>query len=520
MIELELKFDLEPQAHAAFRRLPALADAPARTVRLQATYFDTPGFELRERQMALRLRRAGRRWYQTLKAGRSGAAGLHARDEWEFERAQPTLDLGLLDGTPFADIPEADRGIAEVFTVDVRRTTWEIEASPGNRVEIALDRGEVRHGERMEPVSEVEIESVSGDPMAVFEVAERLIDAAPRAAGEAPAALRPSATTKAQRGYRLAREEAPQPMRAVPAELDAGMTPAEAARAIAAAALTQLQANEPGVLAGEEPEYLHQFRVALRRLRSALGVFKSAAGPGNEALRDELRWIGGLTGPARDWDVFATSTLPTLLGAHGDARVARSLRARAGARRRAASNELREALRSNRWTRLLLALARWLATPAARAEGAEPESLTDFARSLVRKRHKRLVRDARRLSALTPAERHALRLDAKRLRYALEGLSPLFRRKRVAAHLEALSEIQDDLGRANDAAVAARLLAELRPPAGFSEFARGWFAAQEHASAAGVERHAGALADVPKLALKGESRRRAAQEVPQPAEAA
>jgi len=519
VIELELKFDLEPQAHAAFRRLPALAGASGRTVRLQATYFDTPAFELRERQMALRLRRAGRRWYQTLKAGRSGAAGLHARDEWEFERAQPTLDLGLLDGTPFADIPEADRGVAEVFTVDVRRTTWEIEASPGNRVEIALDRGEVRHGDRTEPVSEVEIESLSGDPMAVFEVAERLIGASPEAAGESPAALRPSATTKAQRGYRLARKEAPQPTRAVPAELDAGMTPAEAARAISAAALTQLQANEAGVLAGKDPEYLHQFRVALRRLRSALGVFKSAAGPETQALRDELKWIGGLTGPARDWDVFATSTLPTLLAAHGDVRVARSLRARAASRRRAASNELREALRSNRWIRLLLALARWLATPA-QPESAEPQSLPDFARRLVRKRHKRLLRDARHLSALTPAERHALRLDAKRLRYALEGLSPLFRRKRVAAHLDALSEIQDDLGRANDAAVAARLLAELPPPAGFAEFARGWFAAQEHASAAGVERHAGALADVPKLALKGESKRRAAEEAPQSTQAA
>ena len=519
MIEVELKFEIAPQAHAAFRRLPPLAGATGRTVRLQATYFDTPAFELRERQMALRLRRAGRRWFQTLKAGRSGAAGLHSRDEWEFERPQATLDLGLLEGTPFTDIPEADRGVGEVFTVDVRRTTWEVEASPGNRVEIALDRGEVRHGERTEPVSEVEIESLSGDPMAVFEVAERLLETSSESAEEAPAALRPSATTKAQRGYRLAREEAHQPTRAVPAELHAGMTPGEAARAIAAAALTQLQANEAGVLEGEDPEYLHQFRVALRRLRSALGVFRSAAGSEAQALRDELKWIGALTGPARDWDVLATSTLPTLLGAHGDVRVARSLRARAAARRRAASNELREALRSNRWTRLLLALARWLATPP-KPIGVEALSLPDFARRLVRKRHKRLLRDARRLSALTPAERHALRLDAKRLRYALEGLAPLFRRKRVGAHLEALSEIQDDLGRANDAAVAARLLADLRPPAGFAEFARGWFAAQEYASAAGVERHAGALGEVPKLELRGESKRRAAEEAPEPAEAA
>jgi triphosphatase len=450
----------------------------------------------------LRLRRAGRRWFQTLKAGRSGAAGLHSREEWEFERPRGTLDLELLAGTPFTEIAEGERAVGEVFTVDMRRTTWEVEASPGNRVEIALDRGEVRHGDRSESVSEVEIESLSGDPMAVFEIAERLIDSSTHAAGPA---LRPSATTKAQRGYRLASAESVHPARAVAADLHADMTPAEAARAVVAAALTQLQANEAGVLAMDDPEYLHQFRVALRRLRSALAVFRSAAGAEAEALREELRWIGALTGPARDWDVFATATLPTLLAAHGDARTARSLRTRAGLRRRAAYDALREALRSTRWTRLLLALARWLAEPAAAPEPGV-ESLPAFARRAVNKRHKRLLRDAARLSALTPAERHELRLDAKRLRYALEGLAPLFRRKRVAAHLEALSEIQDDLGRANDAAVAARLLAELRPPGGFAEFARGWFAAQEHGSAAGVERHAASLAAVPKLRLRDEAR--------------
>jgi CHAD domain-containing protein len=87
----------------------------------------------------------------------------------------------------------------------------------------------------------------------------------------------------------------------------------------------------------------------------------------------------------------------------------------------------------------------------------------------------------------------------------MEGLSPLFRRKRVDARLEALSEIQDDLGGANDAAVAARLLAELSPPAGFAQFARGWFAAQEQASAAGLERHARRLEALPRLRLRGEA---------------
>jgi triphosphatase len=498
VVEVELKFELPPQAHAAFRRHPALAGAKPGTTHLVATYFDTEALDLRRRDMALRLRRAGRRWFQTLKAGRSGAAGLHSRSEWEFELREASLDPALLEGTPFADAGIAADSLRELFTVDFRRTAWEIEVSPGNRVEVALDRGEVRHGERSEAISEVEVESVAGDPLAVFEFAALLLPE-----DGALATLRPSMVTKAQRGYRLASGAAPQAVRAVRANLEAGMTPTEAARAVAAAALSQLQGNEAGVIEGEDPEYLHQFRVALRRLRSAFQVFRKAEGESTALLREELRWIGALTGPARDWDVFALSTLPTLLQAHGDARVSRSLRTRAGLRRRAAAGSLREALLSARWARLLLDLARWLAH-APVPVSAEAPSLPEFARSVVMKRHRKLLADAARLSALTPAERHELRLDAKRLRYALEGLAPLFRARRVEAHLEALSEIQDDLGRANDAAVAARLLAELRPPAGFAEFARGWFAAQEHASAAGLERHAALLAGVPRLRLREE----------------
>jgi inorganic triphosphatase YgiF len=488
MREVELKFELAPEAHGAFRKLPALANVTARRTRLHALYFDTPDFQLRSREMALRLRRSGKRWTQTLKSGRSGTGGLHSRDEWEFDRPGPALDLTLFKDTPLSKETDLANGLGEVFQVDVRRTSWEVEVSPGNRVEVALDRGEVRRGEAHESVSEVEIESLAGDPMAVFELADRLLE---------PAGLRPSAVTKAQRGYRLARGEPTQPARSREVELDPAASPAQAARALAGAALEQIQANEDGVLARDGPEYLHQLRVGLRRLRSALKVFRArdalpADTPG------ELRWIASLTAPARDWDVLATATLPSMLAAYGDDRVARSIRARIGARRKASHDALRDAMRSPRYARLMLALARWLSEspPVPDQEGG---TLVGFARKVIDKRQKRLVSDAGRLSSLTTAERHALRLDAKRLRYALDGMASLFRPRRVEACLASLSEIQDDLGRANDAAVAQRLLAEVKVPAPFAQFARGWFAAEAHASAAGLERHALRLSAVKKL---------------------
>jgi CHAD domain-containing protein len=237
--------------------------------------------------------------------------------------------------------------------------------------------------------------------------------------------------------------------------------------------------------------------VGLRRLRSALKVFRALDEPPGD-MREELRWIAALTAPARDWDVLATATLPAMLAAYGDESIARSVRARIGARRKSAHAALGEALASSRYARLMLALARWLAEspPVPDAAGG---TLVEFARKVISKRRKRLLGDAERLSSLTADERHALRLDAKRLRYALDGMASLFRPKRVDAYLASLSEIQDDLGRANDAAVAQRLLAEVKVPAGFAQFARGWFAAEAHASAAGLERHALRLRDVRPL---------------------
>jgi CHAD domain-containing protein len=262
---------------------------------------------------------------------------------------------------------------------------------------------------------------------------------------------------------------------------------------VIAGALEQHQANEVGVLASVDPEYLHQMRVALRRLRSALRVFRdSIDAPFAARLRAELGWIARAAGAARDWDVLATQTLPAILHAWGESRPARSVRARVAIRRKAAREPLREALLSPRYARLVLALARWLAAPPPAEQG--DDGLAPLAVRTVAKRHKRLVAGALRLSALTPAERHRLRLEAKRLRYALEGFETLFRRRRFDEYRELLAEIQDDLGRANDAAVAARLMAELEAPATLTQFARGWLAAQTHSSVTLLERHADRLA--------------------------
>ena len=208
MAEVELKFEVPPDATAAIRAHPELASVQPVEQHLLALYFDTPEALLAGNEMALRLRRSGHRWVQGLKAGRSGAGGLHHREEWEFPQPGPTLDLALFAATPLAALPDQERlheRLAEIFRVDMRRTTWEVEVAPGQRVEVALDHGEVRRDDAAEPVSEVEIESLEGEPLAVFDMAQRLIDSLP---------MRPSTVTKARRGYRLLRGETARPVKA------------------------------------------------------------------------------------------------------------------------------------------------------------------------------------------------------------------------------------------------------------------------------------------------------------------
>src|SRR5688572_10841141 len=232
MPEIEIKLEVDPARRDAVARVPALARVAATRHKLLALYFDTPGAELARRRMSLRLRRDGDRWVRTFKAGGSAAGGLHSRDEWEESIDGPILDLAALRGTPLAGLPDAHtlhERLAEAFRVRMDRTTWQVKAGAA-RLEVALDVGEVRRGERTTPVCELEIELLEGDPDAAFAFALALVEHVP---------MRPGTVSKAARGYRLVAEKAPGPVGSVELVLDAGMTPAESARRAMSAGLAQ-----------------------------------------------------------------------------------------------------------------------------------------------------------------------------------------------------------------------------------------------------------------------------------------
>jgi inorganic triphosphatase YgiF len=477
--EIELKLVLAEGEATRVPGVAPLAGLPRRRSRCVAYYFDTPERALAKRRMGLRLRRAGSHWCATLKVGGTNGAGLHDRLEWEYPAPGPRLDLSRFAATPLAKVPMAEtlhERLAPVFVTDFVRTTWLLEPSPGCRMEVALDVGRILAGGSEARIEEVEIELLEGTASAAFDLAELLASSV---------AMRPEPASKLARGLELAESPRPRPVRGRRVDLSpAGDDARAAARIAMAAALAQAQANEAGVLSSTDVEFVHQLRVSLRRLRSLLRLFGKVLEPaGTAPFGEDLRWAAGALGACRDWDVFVTETLPPLLAAQGDAVEAKRVLRRAQERRREARRAAREAVASSRYGLAMLRLARWLASPPGEAVPGTP-GLKDLASERLRKGARRVTEGTRLLPGLDAAGRHALRIQVKRQRYAVEFLGGVFRGRDVARHAKSLAAAQEDLGLANDCATAFAHVMELEPSPAFVGFARGWFAALEAASTA------------------------------------
>lgn len=472
--EIELKLTIDP-AHAARLRHHAvpgsLTQGKPRRQKLHSVYFDTPELDLLRAGIALRLRRVGGRWVQTVKGGGSAEGGLHQRDEWEWpvRGSEPEPAPSAAFGIAGLLTPEFLARLRPLFVTEFWRTAWQLRTAQGAEIELVLDQGEVRAGDRHQPISEVELELKTGGAVSLFEVALAIQEHVP---------LRVEDLSKAQRGYLLCSGETLPPRTAQRVTLTPEMPVAQAFQRIAGECLAQLQGNVADL--GKDPEYLHQARVAVRRLRSALGLFGTVLPDVRAEVVEELRWLMGCLGPARDWDVFVTQTLPPIVGQlPGNRPLARLLADAASlhdARRQAAL----EAVLSQRYTRLALTLGLQLARQAGPQGG--PVALGEFAMQTLTRQHKRLRRRGRHHTTLNPAERHALRIAAKKLRYAAEFFAGLYPRKRARPYLAALAALQDVLGALNDAAVTQRLLAELPARGRAACIVSGWTAcaSREH----------------------------------------
>ncbi|HEX5803325.1 MAG TPA: CHAD domain-containing protein [Azospira sp.] len=473
-VETELKLALSAAAAGRLRRHPLLAAVRPTRQRLVNCYYDTPDLALLDAGIALRHRRTARGWLLTVKSAEPAAGGLARRSEWEAPSLPDTFDFSHVDDKRLRRKLQAlQPRLQPAFFTDFQRTAWLLEPAPGVRVELALDRGSIRHGERQEALCEIELELVAGPVSALFELARAL---------QAELPLRPEAASKAERGYRLFRAQAPQPVRAGRSPLAAGMAPRAAFAAVAFDCIEQLLRNEAGARAGDDPEFVHQARIAVRRLRSALRCWAPLL-PADFLATYRPAWqaLGHRLGEVRNLDVFVTATLPPLLARYPADAGLRGLLDSAGRRRQRAQRSLRTALAAPDFGRLVLEFSAAVHALNAGAAGEdEAESappLAAFAAGRLQRRARAVARLAAGIAA-APDTHHRLRIATKRLRYALEFLAPLYRRAAVRGYLRAAAEMQESLGKLNDIHVARTLVAGARPP-GRLDLLNGWLDGQE-----------------------------------------
>jgi triphosphatase len=479
-IEREIKFSLTPQAARRVARQVRPA-GPWRRRMVSNAYYDTANERLRRAGIALRLRRDGTRRLQTLKVESAGS-GLSARAEWEMPAPLGRLDVAafpreeILAATGL-DVAKLAARLRPCFETRFARRSAPVMVDGATRAEISVDRGYVAAGDRREPISEIELELKAGDTASLLRYASSIAK---------PLGLALEFESKAERGYRLvAGETFPPPHKWRRPRLGELATPGEAFSAIFAAALTQAGANARGVVHGNDPEYLHQMRVGLRRLRSALLAFrdlvpKKAAKPIVARLRSLMPNLGA----ARDWDVFCEGLVRLGMQEPDRAPAFAPLLARARGKRASARRRARLAAASPELQAFLLRSLRWVNDgpwkgKAHHAEGA----LATFAAAALERLHGKALDEAQGMDWGDAGQRHRLRIRMKRLRYACDFFAASFAGAAARPYIKRLAALQDILGDLNDIAVARRLLAEVAP--------RG--CPPELAAPAGHTRHAAAV---------------------------
>jgi CHAD domain-containing protein len=246
------------------------------------------------------------------------------------------------------------------------------------------------------------------------------------------------------------------------------MTVEEALQTTLGACVRHWIENEAATRDARDPEGLHQLRVALRRLRSALSLFKTALGTQARAeWGAELRWLLGPLGPARDLDVFATETIAPVRDARPDDPALAALAELVDDARDRAHRSMRDTLASERYGDISFGLACWVACRGWRQGAdidvllAQRQPVRGFAVGILAKRHRQVRKRGRNFANLAPAERHELRILFKKLRYGTEFFASLFPGRELDRYRAATARMQDLLGHLNDVAVAQQVVDDL-----------------------------------------------------------
>ncbi|MFT5175122.1 MAG: triphosphatase [Gammaproteobacteria bacterium] len=443
----------------------------ARWSKLVTVYFDTPDLQLRRLGLSLRVRKSGRAYVQCVKQVHNKVGGVLVRTQCEdpVPSQDPVISV-VEDKALRRQLRRVGvEHLQPVFRTHVQRSSQTLKFDDGSTVSLDIDVGAIVAGDICEPTYEFELELKSGAPDQLFDLACEIRKDVP---------FRLATLSKSSRGYALLTQDDPQAQKYVRLNLSKDHTVEQALAELVQHCLDYLRAGEAVVLKTDNAEGVHQMRVALRRLRAALRLFKKSLAEDQYGWAvAEAKWLTAELSAARAWDVFAdefVAPVARLYGAqHGfDALIAAVDRARQQSRQRA-----RDAIGTCRYTQFLLRLNAWLASqtcrdqPVVQATTRHLESIGEQCVKWLHKRDRNVRKRGRDIENLPEEALHELRLVVKKQRYAVDFFAGLYPKKPTKLYRKHLAALQDRLGLLNDVAVADTLLRELaetngdqRPP--------------------------------------------------------
>lgn len=469
--ETELKLSISS------KDLPLLLEHPLLTPlgkrqKIYNIYYDTPELHLMQQGIAVRERKILRKLLLTLKINHTNTGGLSTRSEWEAPTVQGQFDFQTLIDDPV--IAQKMHLLAPqlipIFTTNFTRRSWDL-VFRGAKIEIAIDQGLIvtlRDQQLVEePISEVELELKEGNPVTLFALA-RVLSRRVR--------LHPSAASKAERGYKLFKNITPRALKAPPFAIDSKASLLESFERICLECLNHLQMNDVGILLDEDDEYIHQARVAMRRIRSAIKLFSPCLPiPFVNQWSTTWRDLANELGDARNWDVFLHESLPLIQEAFPKHSDIEALEKYTISQRELAHKKVVAIFGGRVYSVKLISFAeavmslpnhphiknrqKMIVESHNSPEPIKEEDTQQFATRILKRRHQRFMKEVL-LPNRSLEQNHQLRLDLKKLRYAFDFFIELYPKKRISQYLKSLTRTQELLGQMNDLATAEILLAK------------------------------------------------------------
>ena len=460
-MEIELKFQLPESKKKTV--LQTLNKHKAQKIHLQAKYYDTPDRLLAKNYVAIRLRQEGDGWVQTFKAASKN----------HLQRIEEDIVLGKCEQEPELDLShyQHNQTVQNVlrnilgneaadlqlqFQTDVQRTYHVFEFNH-SQVEVCLDDGEIRTGKDQAKICEVEFELKQGSAQDLIEFAQTWVD---------KYQLWLDVRSKAERGNLLAMgKKASAATKAKSLNLDPSLSAEQALKRVIENSLNHILPNAAAIAGGvAEADHIHQARVGLRRLRSALKHFSNWSAQIDPTWENELAELFKALGQLRDHDAIQDSVIPLIkqscdfefpLGAEIDSNIAKLF---SGAKT----------------TQLFLSLFSFIYC----GDESKSKLSKQVTKSLSKLFHKILM-DATQFSTLTVEKQHRTRKHIKQLRYCIDFISRLYPEKEVQEFLNKLEPIQEYLGFYNDLFVAEQVFEQQAAEQSQFLFALGWVKAQQ-----------------------------------------